>query len=54
MPFTINGRSVSDRSHGRSSHVSGLPKTWIQRITAACGFSSGDCDKLARKTGSLV
>ena len=41
MPLTISGRSVSDRSQGRSSHVSGLPKICTHCSTAACGFSSG-------------
>jgi hypothetical protein len=34
MPLTISGSSVSDRSHGRSSQVSGLPKTWAHNLTA--------------------
>ena len=53
MPLTSSGRSVRERSHGRSSHVSGLPKIWIQCNTAACGSSSGGRCRLARKTGSL-
>ncbi len=54
MPLRISGRSVMDRSHGRSSQVSGLPKVCAQRITAAAGSSSGDLARRERKTGSLV
>ena len=54
MPLRISGRSVSERSQGRSSQVTGLPNIYTQCSTAAWGFSSGVCARLARNTGSLV
>ncbi len=54
MPFTISGSEVSERSQGRSSQVSGLPKTRIQWMTAAPGSCSGVRSSWDRKTGSLV
>src|SRR4051812_36155111 len=41
MPLRISGRSVIDRSQGRSSQVSGLPKIRAHSPTVAWMSSSG-------------
>lgn len=54
MPLRISGSDVSDRSHGRSFHVSEFPKMLIQCSTALRGSASMSASTLLRKFGSLM
>ncbi len=53
IPLTISGSEVIDRSHGRSSQVSGLPNSWAHLRMAAPGSTSGSWPSSLRKTGSV-
>ena len=56
MPLTISGSLVSERSHGRSSQVSGLPKIAAHVVTAARGsFSGGRAEQLGEaRVGEII
>ena len=56
MPLTRRGSVLSERSQGRSSQVSGLPKWRANGPTAAVGSVSVSMSgpSRERKTGSLV
>ena len=52
IPFSSSGNFVSDRSQGKSAHVSIFPKTCVQNITAAAGSCSTGLANRERNTGS--